>query len=319
MTHALQDQHFDLQKLQHMNDDDASGAIDALVEGDATWVENSYIDSLSPTDKAAYDKQSDAQGSQADFKGVPPVIQIEQSLPYELGPALVEVLRDSGGQSALDAAFTKPPSDEAQIFDPIKFVHHSAAQKVAKPAAPAGAKVFDSGTFDADGWFIMLSERIDAHEALRAADGWGGDEYISYRTAANRTCERTSFVGDTAADTTTMQNALSEWVRALPVKTASVQREGSSLLFQSCDPGTKVKLATGHSMNAIALPIARTELLQVLLKQDVPLDASNCIANRVVDTSTIAQLNDPTGAAFTSPAGRSKIIAIATECRRQTS
>ena len=318
MTHALQDQYFDLQKLQHLDNDDESGAIDALIEGDAEWVKNSYVESLSAADQREYEKESDAQDAKANFDGVPPFIQIMFGSPYEFGPALVQVLRTTGGQSALDAAFKKPPSDEQQIFDPVKFIDHVDAMKVAEPTPPPGAKVFDRGTFDPDGWFIMLSERIDPHEALQAPDAWGGDHYISYDTASNQTCEQTRFVGASPAGTATMQRALGDWVRALPVKTASVRRDGSSLVFQSCDPGPKAHVATGRSLDAFTLSVARVGILEVLVKDGAPLAAADCMANRIVATSTIAQLNDPTGAAYSSASGRANLAAIGLACRQQT-
>jgi hypothetical protein len=317
MTHVLQDQHFDLQKLQHLDNNDESGAIDTLIEGDAEWVKNTYVESLSAADQREYQTENDAQDAKTNYNGIPAVIQIMFSSPYEFGPAFVEVLRDNGGQTALDAAFTKPPTDEQQIFDPVTFINHVDAAKVAKPTPPAGAKVFDSGTFDPNGWFIMLSERIDPHEALQAADGWGGDQYISYHTADNHTCQQTRFVGASPAATATMQRALGDWMHALPVKIASVRQDASSLLFQSCDPGTKVHLSTGRSLNAFVLPIARVGILQDLLKNRVPLATADCIANRIVATSTVKELNDPTGAAYTSASGRRTLAEIAIACRQQ--
>jgi hypothetical protein len=305
--------------LRHLDNNDESGAIDTLIEGDAEWVKNSYVESLSTADQREYQKENDAQDAKTNYKGIPPVIQIMFSSPYEFGPAFVEVLRDNGGQAALDAAFTKPPTDEQQVFDPVKFIDGVDAAKVAKPTSPAGAKVFDSGTFDPNGWFIMLSERIDPHEALQAADSWGGDQYISYHTAENRTCQQTRFVGATPAGTATMERALNDWIRALPVNIASVRRDGTSLLFQSCDPGTKVHLATGKSLDAFALPIARVGILEDLLKNRVSLANADCMANRIVATSTVEELNDPTGAAFTSAAGRQKLTHIALACRQQNS
>jgi hypothetical protein len=318
MTHALQDQHFSLVKLQKMNNDDESGSIQALVEGDATYVENAYVDKLSAADKAAYDAQSAAQDAQANFKGVPPVLQIMFGAPYQFGPALVEVLRTKGGQASLDTAFRHPPTSEEQVFDPVKFINYDKPETVTKPSAPAGAKVFDGGTFDPIGWYTMLSERVDAHVALRAVDGWGGDQYIAYQTSDNRSCQRTRYQGETSTDTATMQRALAAWMQALPVKTASVTRDGSTLLFESCDPGESVKIATGQSLQAIALPASRAALLQSILHDGgVSLDTAHCIADRVVETSTVAQLNDPSGAAFSSPEGQDRVRGITIACKAQ--
>jgi hypothetical protein len=87
------------------------------------------------------------------------------------------------------------------------------------------------------------------------------------------------------------------------------------LLFQSCDPGEKAHVATGRSLNAIALPIARVSILKELLHAGATLDASACVADELVAQATIAELNDPTGRAFTSPEGRQRIQQIASACK----
>ena len=57
LTHALQDQHFDLNKLTDATKTSgADTALTALIEGDAVRVENKYVDALSKADQNAYDK-----------------------------------------------------------------------------------------------------------------------------------------------------------------------------------------------------------------------------------------------------------------------
>ncbi len=236
MTHALQDQHFNLTKLQERDHGDESGAIDALIEGDATTVENAYVKALSPAERQAYEKETAAQDEAIDLTGVPPVVQIMSSAPYEFGPPFVAVLKADGGEAAVNAAFRNPPTTQEYIFDPTTWLRHDREETVAKPAVPTGAKKFDDGNFEPIGWYVVLSEHIDPHEALRATDGWGGDEYVSYRTAAGRACTRIRFKGETQADTDQMRRALTGWVAAVPGIAATVSDEGTTVLFESCDP-----------------------------------------------------------------------------------
>jgi hypothetical protein len=318
MTHALQDQHFDLTSLDRLDHNDESGAISALVEGDATEVENAYIDSLSKVDHAAYDRENAKSIDDADFDGVPSVVQIMFGAPYEFGPTLVQAIKADGGNAALDEAFRHPPTDEENIFDPTTYLEHDKPEHVTKPALPAGAKSHDSGAFEPLGWYVTLSERIDAHEALRAADGWGGDSYVTYTTRAGQDCTRVRYRGEQTSDTIEMQQALTDWVAALPAPTASVRNEGTTLLFESCDPGKHVKVTTGKSLDAIGLPLARVGILKELLHEGASIEMSSCVANGVVDQSTLAQVNDPDGAYFSSPEGQGRIVQIATACRQRT-
>jgi hypothetical protein len=315
MTHALQDQHFDLTAMRKLDHHDESGAITALVEGDAVAVENAYVDSLTKAEKREYRRENARAADDADYDGVPPVVQIMFGAPYQFGPALVSVLKAEGGQDAIDGAFRNPPTATEHIFNPASYIDHDEPEHVDRPTVPHGAKKTDDGEFEPLGWFIMLSERVDAHEALRVADGWGGDEYVAYRTDRGQLCTRIRYRGETARDTDAMHDAINTWIDALPTRFASVKDEGSTLLFASCDPGEAAQVATGKSLDAISLPSSRSEILRELLESDAPIDAASCVANGIVDEATVKQLKDPSGAAFTSPEGQQHIQDIVVACR----
>jgi hypothetical protein len=318
MTHALQDQHFDLSALRKLDHDDESGAITALVEGDATEVEDAYIDSLSRADHDAYDRENAKTEAGADFDGIPAVVRIMFGAPYEFGPTLVQVIKADGGMAALNEAFRHPPTEEENIFDPTTYIEHDRPEHVAKPALPAGAKSHDSGAFEPLGWFVTLSERIDAHEALLATDGWGGDSYVTYTTRGGTDCTRVRYRGEQPTDTIEMQQALTDWVAALPSPTATVRNEGTTLLFESCDPGTHAKIATGKSLDAIVLPITRVSIVKELLHEGAPIETSSCVADGLVAQSTLEQLHDPNGTFFTSSEGQARLVQIAAACRQRT-
>src|SRR5262249_8054576 len=57
LTHVLQDQSFDLSKLTKLDSDDARIAFRTIVEGDATRIEDKYIQSLSQADQDAHKAQ----------------------------------------------------------------------------------------------------------------------------------------------------------------------------------------------------------------------------------------------------------------------
>ncbi|HYT40274.1 MAG TPA: hypothetical protein VEN99_12220, partial [Acidimicrobiia bacterium] len=60
LTHALQDQHFDISREDSYPSDDRNGAFDAVVEGDAVRLEDAYVGSLPQADQDAYDREEAA-------------------------------------------------------------------------------------------------------------------------------------------------------------------------------------------------------------------------------------------------------------------
>src|SRR5262249_7566328 len=69
LTHVLQDQHFDLVKLQQQADDSKAGSSDAftaLIEGDAMRIQNAYLAAQAAAERAQYEilasKFSDTAG-----------------------------------------------------------------------------------------------------------------------------------------------------------------------------------------------------------------------------------------------------------------
>src|SRR5207248_655356 len=65
LTHVLQDQHFDLRKLQKRADASETGdvsALTALIEGDAVRIQDDYRQELTPTEQKEYQRENDAEG-----------------------------------------------------------------------------------------------------------------------------------------------------------------------------------------------------------------------------------------------------------------
>ncbi len=132
LTHAVQDQHFDIGRLDEITSSDAEGGFRDLIEGDATRIENRYIDTLDAADRRAYEEES--SGSDPDLSGVPPVLLAFFGAPYVLGADLVDLLEETGGDKAVNEAFDSPPESDAALLDPFRFVAHDAVTDVPIPA-----------------------------------------------------------------------------------------------------------------------------------------------------------------------------------------
>ncbi|HMQ26056.1 MAG TPA: hypothetical protein PKA98_08710, partial [Acidimicrobiales bacterium] len=215
LTHALDDQHFELDRPELDEADDETGfAFTALVEGSAVTVEEAYQDTLSDEEQRQYDEEEASIGSGTDFSQFPPILLDLIGAPYEFGPVLVDTITTHGGDEALDQAFEDPPVSSEQVLDPSRFLTGDGPLTVPEP--PAEGESFDQGTFGELLLFELLADGgVDTATARDAAIGWGGDQYVAWREG-DQTCLRVSFVGDTDTDTDEIGEALTEWAEDHP-------------------------------------------------------------------------------------------------------
>ena len=207
LVHALQDQHFNLDRDELDDRDDEQGqAFSGLVEGDATHIEEQWLATRTAAERRQARAEENAQVR--DLGGIPEVLLTLLTFPYVTGPDLVEAIRNRGGQRLLDEAFSAPPTTSEHLIHPEKFVVGEAGVNVAPPAADG--EVFDEGVLGELGLLLMLAEEIDGTAAARAAAGWGGDWYVAWRQG-DQACVRTEIVMDSAAQSSELAPALSQW------------------------------------------------------------------------------------------------------------
>src|SRR5262249_887568 len=125
LTHALDDQTFDLTRLDpltaHCQDERAQAAL-GLVEGSAQYfaavavAQNPSID-LSDLLNAI----ADAASSGNPPPGVPQFVFDQQPWPYSTGETFVASLVGSGGTAAVDHAFEHFPVSTEQVIDPATY------------------------------------------------------------------------------------------------------------------------------------------------------------------------------------------------------
>ena len=131
LTHALQDQHFDLDRLNDETvDSGASAAFRGLGEGDALRVENAYIDDeLTDAEQAEYDEEyaEELADSETATSDVPPFMEAVFGVPYALGQPFVTMLFKQDGNDGVDDAFEQPPDTEEHLLDPASFLAEESA------------------------------------------------------------------------------------------------------------------------------------------------------------------------------------------------
>ncbi|HEY2963504.1 MAG TPA: hypothetical protein VGJ37_13860 [Pyrinomonadaceae bacterium] len=190
LTHALQDQHFDLKRFEKWpkGDSDAELAAHALIEGDATLAMTLYM-AKHPLVALAFIKSlGNQEPSSEQFKRAPRALRESLIFPYEAGSNWATQVYKRGGWDMVSKAFTKLPQSTEQILHPDKYFAYEAPVKVTLPELKLllgpGWKRIDSDVNGEFGCYLVLDEYLnDAAESKQAAAGWAGDQYALYEGA----------------------------------------------------------------------------------------------------------------------------------------
>jgi hypothetical protein len=189
LTHALQDQHFNLKRFEKWpkGDSDAELAAHALIEGDATLAMTLYM-SKNPLIALAFIRSLGAQEAASEqFRQAPRALRESLLFPYEEGSTWATQLYKRGGWEMVSQAFTKLPQSSEQILHADKYFAYEAPQKLALPEfktilGPTWKRI----DYDVNGeWgcYLILDEFLkDQAESKQASAGWGGDRFALYET-----------------------------------------------------------------------------------------------------------------------------------------
>src|SRR5215213_2292671 len=190
LTHALQDQHFNLKRFEKWpkGDSDAELAAHALIEGDATLAMTLYM-AKNPLVALAFIRSLGAQELASEqFKQAPRALRESLLFPYEEGSAWATQLYKRGGWELVSHAFSKLPQSSEQILHAEKYFSYEAPQKLTLPdfksvLGPAWKRI-DYDVNGEWGYYLVLDEYLnDAVESKQAAAGWAGDRFALYETS----------------------------------------------------------------------------------------------------------------------------------------
>lgn len=209
LTHALQDQHFNLQEFENADPmSDASTARAALAEGDATLTMMSYVAGASvETVPGMGEALSKAFGDPALMAGAdlpggdelsraPAWIRDSLLFSYIHGFTFCLDVRRTGGQKLLDHAFkSDPPRSSEQILHPEKW-HGRRDDPIVlswpdlADVLPGWAKVSEGEAGEATIRTLLREGSRDRRQARQQADtaaaGWGGDRFAVYEKDGRR-------------------------------------------------------------------------------------------------------------------------------------
>jgi hypothetical protein len=185
LTHALQDQHFNLKRFDKWpkGDSDAELAAHALIEGDATLAMTLYL-AKHPMIALAFIRTSQ-ETSSVQFQQAPRALQLSLLFPYTQGSQWAEKVYRRGGWELVSQAFTKLPQSTEQILHAEKYFSYEPPVKLAlpnlKPALGPRWKKIDTDVNGEWGYYLVLDEYLkSSSESRDAAAGWGGDRFAIY-------------------------------------------------------------------------------------------------------------------------------------------
>lgn len=285
LTHVLQDQHFDLRKLEKQADDSESGdagALKALVEGDAVRIQDDYLQQLPKADRTEYQREDVAESSRigSETASVPDLVSMLEGAPYEFGPSTIRVLLNSGGNAAVNQALTGPTPSTAVYVDPGDV---SAPTKVDVPALPAGAvKSGDPEVFGPFETYLTLAQRIDPGRALLAADVVAGGRAVTYKSKGS-TCYRVVVAPSYEHSRAYLLSAVRDWAHGRVDTT--VDAVGDYVGFTACDPGSSARAPSSQRFHdEDNLLNFRAEIIVGATKSpDVSGAAARCLARVVLE------------------------------------
>jgi hypothetical protein len=235
LTHALQDQHFDLERYLPSDDkldEDAATARRFVAEGDATLVMLLYtmrtmlgdqitpavlavlrdqIEKLAAQDLAALETQvrqqsalfggmdGEIQKSIDAMDDIPPAVLVPLLDSYMKGALVALTAYEHGGWAAVDALYRDPPSSTEQVLHPATKLYpvrdRPRRVRLARSADPELA-----GNVLGELQWKVYFELWKVPHAADAAAGWGGDRYSVTRRRDGRLIGRIATVWDTPED-----------------------------------------------------------------------------------------------------------------------
>jgi hypothetical protein len=216
LVHALTDQHFGFAaKLDQLIEEERyeeAAALQALAEGDATYFQLVYMQTM-PTDEqiAAVQESLAADTTVAD--SLPDWFSEDLTWPYDAGFAFVDRLITDTGVSGLNQTYTLLPTTTEHILHPGAYFTRQPPRTVTLPPGElTGYEIAEGGSFGEWNLQLYLFDGVDPGEALVAANGWGGDDYRIYFDG-DSIAFAYLYQGDTPRDAEEVSDAIAGSVR----------------------------------------------------------------------------------------------------------
>ncbi len=196
LTHALQDQHFDLQTMpMDLEDqDDEVTAVKSLVEGEANLVMYEYLGEKMNMDADGFFEMSGGQlfesnqqsGSETVDKA-PAILREGAMFPYTVGLRFCHEVKKEGGWEALSKVYDDLPSSTEMVIHPEKYLGERDYPQAVKVDGLDGrlegwTELAHNvmGEFQTQVMFRTVMPNVKKKSVKEVCAGWDGDWYVVY-------------------------------------------------------------------------------------------------------------------------------------------
>jgi hypothetical protein len=213
LTHADDDQHFDLSRINGLENhcqDEQEMAATGAVEGSAVFFSLNVAERFfSPGDISSILSQQVPPPT-----GVPIFLQRLLIWPYVDGPKFIAALKARGGLAEVNRALQDWPVSTEQVMHPSRYPSDVPARVEVPPLTSALRRAPDLDVMDVgEEWLKdMLSLRLAPGVAARVAAGWGGGQYRAWSVKGGVLVAMVT-AWDTPADASQFAAALTRWLR----------------------------------------------------------------------------------------------------------
>ena len=227
VTHALQDQQFDLGRFMDPipGCTEPQAAVQALFEGDATLVmaeallpEGMQGGEVARMQATMMESMLSQMQSLPGLEDVPAVLRETFFFPYTAGLRLVSEVREDGGWEAVNALFAAPPVSTEQVMHTEKLLgpERDNPRDVALELGtlPGGLTPQGTDIVGELGLALILEQSMPRAEARTAAAGWDGDRFVLLGAKGRSDVLLFASVWDTPDDAAEAEAALRRAKRA---------------------------------------------------------------------------------------------------------
>lgn len=220
MVHALTDQHLDQSQnwrsLIDAGDLDQASAYQAMFEGDASWAEVLWIQTLPQGDLGELLAES-LQIETPALNAAPRFLRESLIFPYDSGLAFAQSLYlNDGGWSSINDAYSTMldlPGSTEQIITPQDYENDLPIEVVIPDVSVPGYELERTSVWGEEGFREMLNQGTGTATMAEAADGWGGDSYHQWFDGENAAM-LIVYEGDSSKDVTELNDALLTFAKA---------------------------------------------------------------------------------------------------------
>jgi hypothetical protein len=221
LVHALEDQHFQLDRFEYHpgDNEDYLLAVHAVSEGSATFAGILYL--LGPAgerDSATVARIAERLESSKLNLGsgrYPEVLTAPMAFSYQAGLRFVYRVWQAQGFAGIDKLYSDPELSTELILHPEKYLARTdrPATLELPPLAELlpGYRLLDQNTLGEFGTALILKARLGEAEAETAAAGWAGDTYALYRNPAGDLALLWYSAWDSEAEAGEFKQALEKW------------------------------------------------------------------------------------------------------------